>query len=540
MKDKFFALNKENNKIICEILATFFINKKNYLFYKDDQENIYAGYIENKEIKQIINEKEFEQIEEIYNELKGMNRKIKFTELTTQYYKGTIYKTIYDNKENKCFTFELKNKRFKEVDGDVKEYFDFIYNENINILYSNNQDEKFKNYNKLVKKIIKVQGVFLAVIIFNNAVFETLKYIDLNKGFIQNINSIVEMHQIDENDAKFVMSYIKNNDKIAESDKQFFLKQEHFFKENEQYFDMASIKKNLMNLEIIFDKDNYKKYVSSDKIRGFYNNNDDKIVILCSDGNYDNDFFSQQVLFHEMMHAISNSGYLSDGSLGLCLTEGLTELITEEYLDTYSNTYNKNQTYARIMCELIGTDVVRESFLKGNLDMLIDALCELYGNKDDAIRFISLIDTEANADTTILKNLNQQEVDDAKKTLSLIQPDIDRYLKLYYEAKFKTPIENDDLMKAYYDSIRLTNTLNNENYEKGNMWKINVVKNYFNSKLKKDKVIIEYYYLDENIITIDRLKINEINEENTYRYLSGNGYFNNENQEITYYKKIRI
>lgn len=517
MDSKFIALNKEYEQITCQILATFFMDKKNYLFYRDDEENIYVGYVENSEIKQIINNEEFKKTKKVFDELKGINRKPKFVELATQYYKGIPYKTIYDNMEDSCFTYQLLNGKFKEVEEEVKEHFNALYNENINILF---MEEKFKKYNKNVKKIIKIEGVFLSVIIFGNISFNTLKLVDLNKGFIQNIDSIVEMHQIDENDADFVMSYIKNNDKIQKPEKDFILKQEHFFKENEEYFDMPSIKKNLMNLKIVYDKNNYKKYELSDKVKGFYNNYDDKIVILYSDCISDYDPFSQQVLFHEMMHAMTNSGYVSNGSLGNCLSEGLTELMAEEYLESYSDTYNKNQTYARIMCELVGPETIRKSFLKGNIDMLIDELSKIDGTDKDAKKFISLLDTEAEADSTILKNLDPQKVEDAKKTLLIVQPNIDAYLKKYYEAKFKTSMNNDSLMKAYYDSLRLTNTLNNENYQEGNMLRINVVKNYFNSNLSKEEVIIEYYYLKDTIKTLDYLDVKEIEGETFTRTLS--------------------
>ena len=51
------------------------------------------------------------------------------------------------------------------------------------------------------------------------------------------------------------MSYISNNDRLAQDDKEFLMSLKHFFVENESYFDMANAKKNLMNLRINYEKD---------------------------------------------------------------------------------------------------------------------------------------------------------------------------------------------------------------------------------------------------------------------------------------------
>lgn len=518
---EFIALNNNNEYVTCQIIAEFTHNNKKYILYKDNENNVYAAYLDNTDLKQIYNEEELQFVNNVYNELNKKELKPDFIHYASIFYKGTEYKTVFDLNDNKRYFYELQNERYVPVSEKLQEYFDGIYNKDIEIMYNGIEENKKKN--KVIKRMIKVGNVTIAVIISANIAYTGLRAIDLNKSFLQNISAITEMYQTDERDHDIIMSYIDRNTRITEEDKKFILSMDHFFRENEEYFDMSNLKKNMLNLRIAYDKDNQKEYDMSPRVKGYYMKLMDQIVIFETD-KMSEDMLTKKVVFHEVMHAISNNGYVSKGNLGLALTEGINELMTEEYLNTYSDIYNKGQTYARIMCELVGPEKIKESFFQNDIDILLTELSNICGSKKDAQKFISLLDDEAQCDTTILINENREDVIDALETEKRVSPVIDTYLKIYYENKFNRRIEEDKLMQAYMDSLRLTNNLNSEHYDQDNLEKINVVKHYLNSELlEADKqVTVEYIYKNDVKKNINKYDI-QITQDGKYRRNFANG-----------------
>ena len=521
---EFTAINHNNEYVLCKIIAEFDYNNKKYILYIDNEKNVYAAYLDGQDLKQIFNRDEFELVNKVYQELSTKELKPDFIEYASIFHKGIEYKTVFDLNDNKRYFYELRNNRYEPVDNNLQKYFDSIYNSEIDILYNGNND-KLELARNVTKKVVKIGNVTIAVIIAANISFTGLKTINLDRSFLQNIEAIKDIYTTDERDHKIIMSYIDKNTRLSNEDKEFILSMNHFFEENEKYFNMSEIKKNLINLRIIYDKDNQENHKMSNRVKGYYTKAFDKITIFYSD-KMDNDIITKKVVFHEVMHAISDKGYVSKGNLGLALTEGVNELMAEEYLNTYSDTYNKGQTYARIMCELIGPKKVKESFFGNNIDMVLEELSIICGTKKDAQKFISLLDDEARCDTTLMTSNDRQEKIDALETKRRVSPVIDTYIRIYYESKFNRKIDEDKLMLAYMDSLRLTNNLQSEFYHENNIEKINVVKHYFNSELLNiDKqVTVEYIYKNIEKKNINKYDI-ELTNEGKYRRTFSNGKY---------------
>ena len=521
---EFTAINYNNEYVLCKIIAEFDYNNKKYILYIDNEKNVYAAYLDGQDLKQIFNQEEFELVNKVYQELSTKELKPDFIEYASIFHKGIEYKTVFDLNDNKRYFYELRNNRYEPVDNSLKKYFDSIYNSEIDILYNGNND-KLELARNVTKKVVKVGNVTIAVIIAANISFTGLKTINLDRSFLQNIEAIKDIYTTDERDHKIIMSYIDKNTRLSNEDKEFILSMNHFFEENEEYFNMSEIKKNLINLRIIYDKDNQENHKMSNRVKGYYTKAFDKITIFYSD-KMDNDMITKKVVFHEVMHAVSDKGYVSKGNLGLALTEGVNELMAEEYLNTYSDTYNKGQTYARIMCELIGPEKVKESFFGNNIDMVLEELSSICGTKKDAQKFISLLDDEARCDTTLMTSNDREEKIDALETKRRVSPVIDTYIRIYYESKFNRKIDEDKLMLAYMDSLRLTNNLQSEFYHENNIEKINVVKHYFNSELLNiDKqVTVEYIYKNIEKKNINKYDI-ELTNEGKYRRTFSNGKY---------------
>ena len=521
---EFTAINHNNEYVLCKIIAEFDYDNKKYILYIDNEKNVYAAYLDGQDLKQIFNQEEFELVNKVYQELSTKELKPDFIEYASIFHKGIEYKTVFDLNDNRRYFYELRNNRYEPVDNNLQKYFDSIYNSEIDILYNGNND-KLELARNVTKKVVKIGNVTIAVIIAANISFTGLKTINLDRSFLQNIEAIKDIYTTDERDHKIIMSYIDKNTRLSNEDKEFILSMNHFFEENEKYFNMSEIKKNLINLRIIYDKDNQENHKMSNRVKGYYTKAFDKITIFYSD-KMDNDMITKKVVFHEVMHAISDKGYVSKGNLGLALTEGVNELMAEEYLNTYSDTYNKGQTYARIMCELIGPEKVKESFFGNNIDMVLEELSSICGTKKDAQKFISLLDDEARCDTTLMTSNDRQEKIDALETKKRVSPVIDTYIRIYYESKFNRKIDEDKLMLAYMDSLRLTNNLQSEFYHENNIEKINVVKHYFNSELLNiDKqVTVEYIYKNIEKKNINKYDI-ELTNEGKYRRTFSNGKY---------------
>ncbi len=521
---EFTAINHNNEYVLCKIIAEFDYNNKKYILYIDNEKNVYAAYLDGQDLKQIFNQEEFELVNKVYQELSTKELKPDFIEYASIFHKGIEYKTVFDLNDNRRYFYELRNNRYEPVDNNLQKYFDSIYNSEIDILYNGNND-KLELARNVTKKVVKIGNVTIAVIIAANISFTGLKTINLDRSFLQNIEAIKDIYTTDERDHKIIMSYIDKNTRLSNEDKEFILSMNHFFEENEKYFNMSEIKKNLINLRIIYDKDNQENHKMSNRVKGYYTKAFDKITIFYSD-KMDNDMITKKVVFHEVMHAISDKGYVSKGNLGLALTEGVNELMAEEYLNTYSDTYNKGQTYARIMCELIGPEKVKESFFGNNIDMVLEELSSICGTKKDAQKFISLLDDEARCDTTLMTSNDREEKIDALETKRRVSPVIDTYIRIYYESKFNRKIDEDKLMLAYMDSLRLTNNLQSEFYHENNIEKINVVKHYFNSELLNiDKqVTVEYIYKNIEKKNINKYDI-ELTNEGKYRRTFSNGKY---------------
>ena len=521
---EFTAINHNNEYVLCKIIAEFDYDNKKYILYIDNEKNVYAAYLDGQDLKQIFNQDEFELVNKVYQELSTKELKPDFIEYASIFHKGIEYKTVFDLNDNRRYFYELRNNRYEPVDNNLQKYFDSIYNSEIDILYNGNND-KLELARNVTKKVVKIGNVTIAVIIAANISFTGLKTINLDRSFLQNIEAIKDIYTTDERDYKIIMSYIDKNTRLSNEDKEFILSMNHFFEENEKYFNMSEIKKNLINLRIIYDKDNQENHKMSNRVKGYYTKAFDKITIFYSD-KMDNDMITKKVVFHEVMHAISDKGYVSKGNLGLALTEGVNELMAEEYLNTYSDTYNKGQTYARIMCELIGPEKVKESFFGNNIDMVLEELSSICGTKKDAQKFISLLDDEARCDTTLMTSNDRQEKIDALETKRRVSPVIDTYIRIYYESKFNRKIDEDKLMLAYMDSLRLTNNLQSEFYHENNIEKINVVKHYFNSELLNiDKqVTVEYIYKNIEKKNINKYDI-ELTNEGKYRRTFSNGKY---------------
>jgi hypothetical protein len=161
---------------------------------------------------------------------------------------------------------------------------------------------------------------------------------------------------------------------------------------------------------------------------------------------------------------ISSIGLLDfQKKLGRGVNEGMTTLLDQEYFNGSGN-YFFELILVKMLCEVIGEDIMLEAYTDGNIDLIIKKLKSITGDSKEATRLISIIDDI---------NFIGRFCYDA--SYLLYQSDIEEYLELlnkYYYAKTGKNLTDDQILSAYCDELK---------QEKS----IRVVKGYFSDSYKE-------------------------------------------------------
>lgn len=110
----------------------------------------------------------------------------------------------------------------------------------------------------------------------------------------------------------------------------------------------------------------------------------------------------EHISHHEDIHALFNNK-----NIPTFFREGITELLNREYLDDdpysihtgvlgYSNgyIYIPEITAVKLLCDLVGSDVVLETYTKSDMNIIYEALEKITGTKSDAKLLINCLDRE--------------------------------------------------------------------------------------------------------------------------------------------------
>lgn len=491
MKAKIFdALNPEGSKVKCQIVATFQLNGRNYVFYTDNV-NMYVGYYETKKIKPITNVEEYDLLYSVYQSFKLVDYKHDFIDYGYTFYKGQNYKMIYDKYDGKRYFFELIDGKYKEISGEIKDFFDKKFNQEVIALNDNNtkfnRDIKKKKY----KTVIKVGTLIVAITLLSNT---KLSKLDLVPNQNKEITVDLDLEPIKVTNITEINNLIKNSKNLKIDEKAFLLSLEDLYQDCLNNFDLRLLTENIINLEITYDKDNQTKYNQHENTKGLWIVDENNIIIFNGENLNQNNYHT---LLHEYLHVLSNGGVAHENKDGVALTEGITELIASEYTTTllneeYNGAYNKQQTYVKMLAEIVGIETIKDAYFKHDAGIIYDALTTLT-NEKDAYNFVRLINDEM-----ILEDKNSLEYyenkKDNQKNIKNIQKEIDSLYAKFYEENFGIKMENDLLMCSYIDSIRNTNTANYPYYKEGNTFFIEVNKHYVSKKIVSNLAVVNYYF----------------------------------------------
>lgn len=164
-----------------------------------------------------------------------------------------------------------------------------------------------------------------------------------------------------------------------------------------------------------------------------------------------NDYELSMTLLHETFHCFSN----------YCYSTGLNEAVVEVMANEYNGELKLNKcTYQdEIICfyalsEIIGIEPFKNLTLKGDSNSITNELNNIIPNRNLANQLIENIDNLSD-----LKNQNNLEEYESTKIV------IYEIIKQYYEAKYDSDIEQDEIMMTYFSYGKfISNDMNGYRY----------------------------------------------------------------------------
>ncbi len=175
---------------------------------------------------------------------------------------------------------------------------------------------------------------------------------------------------------------VDENLNLTEEEKEFLYQFKDLLEEN-PYLDCITTYQAMNELDIIYTTRG-KEY--PEKIVGIYIPSENVIKIFSKDNNLD-------TLIHEIIHCIFMNQ--KEGNLPEFFIEGMTELLANEYFEENpfleENSYPFEITMVKILCDIVGPDIVLKSYSTGNKELLEEAISNKLGSNSSS-RLLDNID----------------------------------------------------------------------------------------------------------------------------------------------------
>ncbi len=302
----------------------------------------------------------------------------------------------------------------------------------------------------------------------------------------------IKNSDIDEKKAYALYYALLENQYLTKEEKEKLNGFIQYFIDN-KYLDYEHVYQKLSSFSI--NPDNANLFGNEQLSGGVYDPNNNSITFTSLEGrNY--------ALSHEIGHAEDGMGPYSDFSWYL---EGLTALLDYEYNDKLPFSYGEEVTFCRILCELVGSDVLFETRAKGNINILINAFINKGFERQEIINLFNLfnkfsIEKEKENISNEKENTSLTEL-----KIAIIQTLKNMYLKINENKKYVSPI-------FYQYIVCIAESSTEYNFDEFIFGKY-----YFNS-LKKDKTPVykgtnkdKKQYYDDYIKQTEEIFINQAN-----------------------------
>lgn len=207
------------------------------------------------------------------------------------------------------------------------------------------------------KQYVKRQHMFLGVTV---ATFYGFNVLASNIGYI--------LKKFDKRDSiKDMKISISNNNNINKEEKEYLNGIDVFLNDYEQYIDIPLVCDRLEKFDIIYKNSSQESSVIT---TGKWSRDNDKIIYYITD--FDSEERRKKVINHELLHLVS----FHDNYYPSVLTEGVTSTICCEY-NLNEDSYSKYRLITYMLCEIVSSDIVIESYLKGDFSIIEKKLYEI-------------------------------------------------------------------------------------------------------------------------------------------------------------------
>lgn len=298
--------------------------------------------------------------------------------------------------------------------------------------------ETEENRKRYIKQENRLIGVTIATIYGFGVLASNLSYI-LRK--FDHRDSVVDMKVS-----------ISDNRNINEEEKEYLNGIDVFLNDYEKYIDVPFACENLENFDILY-KDCEEK--GSVVTKGTWSKSKGEITYYITDD--ENKERRQKIINHELLHLVSSH----DGYYPAVLNEGITSTICYEY-DLSSDSYDKYRLITYMLCEIVSSDTVIESYLNGNYSIIEDKLYKIIPDKN---LIAKLSDSFDNFDkySNLTKSkfglaLDEDEQKEFKKNeekLDQSTDEISKILNAFYISKTGKNVGDYETIQSMFDSDKI-------------------------------------------------------------------------------------
>lgn len=439
------------------ILAKFTYNGKTYVYYvlPDKPQNLLYGYIDNGEIKPVVDVSAFKIMEELSNRIFVSTNPNDHVKLTKIKFKSKLFQIIYDKKSRLKFFYEIKDNVFYMPSKEDQDDLSRVYNKTVfNLSNGLGNEDKNRKANKVLKalKIFDISGAIVVVImagslIFNNFIKPNVP-VQSEQTTTQTV-TVVEPTATPKIDFSLekLTDALNQNPNLSEEEKAYIFDQFDILIENPDYVDMNLTIQKLLTLTIEY---------SNEIVLGVgavYYPGENKIVVYQTNSLRSCD---KMKISHELFHFLSNAY----GSLGISITEGMTELLSAEKNASMETAYYEQCEYVRMLAEIIGPEPLKAFYLSGNIECIVKALTKIILDDDAAYYFLSSLDDALTYEEDYSFGWQNSDFDTTdlskEELLSAIETNkkfIGYTLDNYFYAVKGYHMQEDLIMRIYYNYL---------------------------------------------------------------------------------------
>ena len=459
-----------------------FIWNDSELFWKINNDKLQKGKLKDKKEIYNLSLEEENILDEILSKVLSFSKP---TNLKNIYFNNKTFKHFVSEYGFNVFYEEKDNKLTLPSEKDLK-ILNFVYNNQEGVwafqFKNSNNKDYFKRIVNVGKKAIIVSLISSITIGLNSNIVVRASAGDY-EAYYQ--NNIAVNQQLDETENvtltyEDVVNLINANPYLNQDEKNLILSCKQYFLDNLTYMDNAHVQKMLTNLQIEYRPE------SNGSIDGSYDDANYKIIIYHST-QFSN--ASKAVLTHEISHAfaISPLSY-ANTKCGQKVIEALNVIVNNEYYgenERYDGAYNTIVPYARILCEIVDRETLKQAFFKTDMSLIEDYLLTIINDKALVENLLVTIDANLNLESELFNS--QLNETDQQNMLNLIHENskiILDSLKLLYETKTQDSIVNNEEIMFWYNKNALLEKQINEYYSDAYLKEI-ALNNYTHVKENK-------------------------------------------------------